>query len=392
MSRARTAAVFGLLILSGLCVLPARHALAGDSDLDGDGYTRSSGDCCETTTECPWPTLVNAGAFEISSNGTDDDCDAATPDAAPAAACSTTPLLTGLQPGDLARAMGICQATFENPPPPRRWGLIGATFNLSDGRLPNATALAQIANQQAAVLSTFGPTVPLEGPTFAGLSTGRMRDADDPGYAPPAPGTEHGRENAAVPQEYLAANNGQLPTGGTCAGICSSNQSIGFDSVALSLRIRVPTNAVALVYRYQYFASDFREFPCSSFNDWHLTLLFGLSPDLPADRNIARSPAGDHVRVGDFPFPSCQAAGCETCPLGLAALAGTGFDELQRGATTQWETARGAVLPGETIEWRPLLFDSGDGRYDSSLLLDGFAWVPEVIFGGPFQAGFEPAP
>src|SRR4029077_4211819 len=44
-------------------------------DQDGDGWTTCQGDCCDNTTQCANPALVNPGAIEVNGDGIDNDCD-----------------------------------------------------------------------------------------------------------------------------------------------------------------------------------------------------------------------------------------------------------------------------------------------------------------------------
>ncbi len=80
-----------------------------------------------------------------------------------------------------------------------------------------------------------------------------------------------------------------------------------------------------------------------------------------------------------------------TC-ISTAQLAGTGFDvpnlppqfpadpgycdagSKLAGGGTGWLTTNGNVKPGETIEIRFATWDTGDGWYDSVVLLDNWVW------------------
>ena len=44
------------------------------------------------------------------------------------------------------------------------------------------------------------------------------------------------------------------------------------------------------------------------------------------------------------------------------------------GGGTGWLTTSGNVKPGETIELRFIVWDTGDSYYDSVVLLDDFVW------------------
>ncbi len=153
-------------------------------DVDGDGWTACDGDCCEDPTQCSKPNKVNPGAFEAVGNGVDDDCDPATSDTTPLAACSTTQKFTGVTPTDVAKAIDLCQFTTANPPLPQKsWGVVSAQFRLANGAAPSAAQLANMQSYQAAILQNYGTggVVPQKGATMAGISSGRMRDQNDPG-------------------------------------------------------------------------------------------------------------------------------------------------------------------------------------------------------------------
>jgi hypothetical protein len=77
---------------------------------------------------------------------------------------------------------------------------------------------------------------------------------------------------------------------------------------------------------------------------------------------------------------------------GTQGIAGTGFDVVNpptqflnepaycppsnlAGGATGWLTTSGNVKPGETIEVRFVVWDTGDGYYDSLSLLDNFTWA-----------------
>ena len=91
-------------------------------------------------------------------------------------------------------------------------------------------------------------------------------------------------------------------------------------------------------------------------------------------------------------------AGCIT----NTELVGTGFDPLnpapqfpndpgfcgannQVGGGTGWLKMSGNVKPGETMEIRFTIWDTGDGFYDSVVLLDDFQWSLQAS-----QPGVQP--
>ena len=103
------------------------------------------------------------------------------------------------------------------------------------------------------------------------------------------------------------------------------------------------------------------------------------------------SGAGD----GQFDYPAGMAvdpAGNTTTCTGITGILGTGMDIInpppqyapdpgwcgfsnRAGGGTGWLTTSGNVTPGETIEMRFVVWDTGDGYYDSVVLLDNWIWA-----------------
>jgi hypothetical protein len=364
-------------------------------DLDGDGWTACNGDCCETTQDCSNPALVNPGAFEYVGNGVNDDCDAATSDTVAAPLCSSSALFTNVTPNAMAQAMDICQTTTANPPlPQKKWGLINASYRLANGNNPNATQLNNMQSWQGAVLQNYGTggVVPQVGSTMAGISTGRMRDANDPGFVAPNGGTSFS-SGSQPPASYLAAHGNSLPASSGCSGTCLAGSGAN-DSINLRLQIRVPTNALSFAYQFRFFTSEYWTFSCSAFNDFFLALLTSAAPNLPADKNISFDALGNPLSVNNGFFDICQAKGCYNCPQGFGALTGTGMElddpyagaGLQRtGGGTVWLQTTAPVIPGETMILELMVFDVSDNILDSLVLLDAFNWsiMPSSVGTGP---------
>ncbi len=358
---------FALVLYAGL----VEPAVA--QDLDGDGWAVSDGDCCDDPATCPIPALVNPGAFEVPGNFVDDDCDVTTPDSAPLPICSNQAIFGAVTAGDLAEAMDLCQTTTANPPlASRKWGVIDAQFVTASGAAPSASQLTNMVNVQTAVLSDYGVNVaPQRGATMAGLASGAMRDANDPGFVSPNPGTDLGSIDLP-PADFLAANGGALPNLPGCPTGSGAN-----DSVNLRLQIRVPTNAVGFSYKYRFFSAEYGFGIClppfSAQNDFHLGLLTSGATGLPVDGNIVRDSQNNPVGVNLVRFTTCLPQGGFDCPDGPAALEGTGMEN-GIGGGTDWLTVTAPVVPGETIVLELMVFDVEDNVVDSLALLDGFEW------------------
>ncbi len=268
------------------------------ADADGDGWTSCNGDCNDANA------LVNPGAFEVVGNGIDDDCDPASSDVTQPTACSTVQKFTGVTASDVAKAMDLCQTTTANAPlATKKWGLIASTSLLANGAAPSAADLTTMQNLQTAVLQNFGNViVPHKGSTFAGVSTGAMRDSNDAGYVAAVTGSAY---SSAIPFSpapgaplgtYIAQhNNNLLPgtCGATTCPLLSTALESANDSVDVQLKIRVPTNAKSFSYDFRFFSREYQTFQCTDYNDYYLAMLTSAAPGIPADHNISFDTKGE---------------------------------------------------------------------------------------------------
>jgi len=345
------------------------------TDYDGDGWTMCGGDCCDSVLQgCANPRLVNPGAFEVVGNGVDDDCDATTSDSVPAAACSTTSKFTTVTALDVAKAIELCQTTTANPPlAQKKWGVISSTMLNASGTVPNATELSAMQNKQVAILMNYGTggIVPKKGPTMAGLSSGLMRDKNDPGY-PGSPDSTNGL-TSTPPAAYLAAHGGSLPSSAGCSGSCPAGTGAN-DSTDIRLSIRVPTNALSFSYQFKFVSYEYWVYSCQLYNDFYLAMLQSTAMGIPADKNISFDSFNNPVSVNNGFFDVCMPKGCYTCPGGYSELTGTGMEDLNYGGGTKWLTTEAPVVPGETITLDFILFDVSDNYLDSVSLIDNFQW------------------
>ena len=79
-----------------------------------------------------------------------------------------------------------------------------------------------------------------------------------------------------------------------------------YDSVALRIRIRPPTNAKSFSYRFDFYSAEYPEFLCEDFNDYFVALLTGATaPEIPADGNIAFDAMLNPVSVNNAFFDVC---------------------------------------------------------------------------------------
>jgi hypothetical protein len=216
--------------------------------------------------------------------------------------------------------------------------------------------------------------------------------------------------SSTPPADWLAGNGGQLPTYPNCPAPIT--QTV-YDSVMLTLTMRVPTNASALSIDVSFLSAEFPEWVCSSYNDYFVALLdttYDGTPPHHADNNIAvyvasnggRHPLGVNLAYGNTGlFTQCvngtlncaamtMAASANTCG-GISQLVGTGFDVADpgncdanslTGGSTGWLRIAGNVVPGEIITLRFALWDTGDSSLTSTVLLDNLIWLPSNVSEG----------
>jgi len=294
-----------------------------------------------------------------------------------------------------AQALDLCQTTTESSHAP---GLISASLSLPSGS-GSPSAVSQ------AIRTVFGGSnTPHAGSSMAVLSTGA---AAAPGQVNPSfVAFQTGdvlATSSAVPSDWLAANGGAIPNAPGCPAPSSTT---AFDPVMLTLRVRVPNNARSFSLDANFFSSDFPEYVCSATNDVFVALLDSTFAGIlanPADKNLAnyvapslaKYPLGVNLaRDNTGLFTQCvigntitgcsgSNAGTITTCTGTSGLAGTGMDTADAsacqdgdmvGGGTGWLVLRGNVVPGETIQLRLAIWDTGDHFYDSLILLDHLQW------------------
>lgn len=394
-------------------------------DQDGDGWTACQGDCCDSPADCGSPNLVNPGAFEVAGNMVDDDCDGTVDNVL--AGCDTGLASNSGIATDYAKAIDLCASTVEVPATPqqKKWGVISANFFKADGTgSPSVNAKS--------IRTGFGSGVtPLMGSSIAVLSTGVAAAQTAPNNKLPAWAAFQGGQSSGitsgVPADWLAANGGNFPNAPGCPD--PQGGAVANDPVMLKVRVRTPTNANSFSVSTFFYSSEYPEWVCSAFNDFFLTLLdstFLPGPGQvanPTDKNLAfydQPPAGGPVypigvnlafgNTGLFSQCLNGPTGCgmgstpgttNTCT-GITQLVGTGFDVVnppsqfagepavcgasnRAGGGTGWLKTGGNVKPGETIELRFVTWDTGDGWYDSVVLLDNFTWSVSASTPGTHQ-------
>ena len=316
-------------------------AVAGAGDYDGDGFANDA-DCNDCVPQ------INTGAFDIPMNGVDEDCSGS--DATP---CSDT----GVSPDDgsarsAANALGFCAS-----------GADGLAW-VRSAEWQDTSFRAHATPDMHRASDRFGTYRPQAGRRLLILSTGIARGT----LGSSSSCVEHNQASEFPPGFPMASP--------ACPGIESGPV---VDSIALTLTLDVPTNAIGVRFASNFMTREYPDFLCSPFNDVYAVLM--TEPATGALRNIVFDSEGNPLTVNNALLRTCVSGGPLTCALGAAPLAGAvdsscnpGSEGTVGGGTDCVQTTA-PVVPGSRITMSFMIWDSGDGVLDSVALVDGFAWV-----------------
>lgn len=376
------------LSLASLAVLAACSAPADLSGFGRGAKDKSSGDDGagtfgtgdDTTNAGSGVCAPDKSSYDIPGDGCDNDDDGVVDNAAACDGSATT-----ASAADFAHAMGICDGAAE-----RGFGLVSAKFTRGFGRDDAPVA------EQHGVLEKFGNMLkPREGKRLGVLSTGYAQEFNG------APGTAFGGNAGGKDWQGAqpGAGNGTAPPGfPKGAAGCPQDPSVN-DVVNLHLELKAPRNASGIKFDFNFHSGEWPAFICSRFNDGFVAYLSAKGFNGGKPDNISFDAKKNPVSVNNGFFDRCTAGaqvGCEgtapstsTCPAGPAELAGTGFGVLGTycgaggqtvaGGATGWLSSQAPVTPGETFTLDLMIWDTGDGDLDSSVLLDNFQWVAGEI-------------
>ena len=354
-------------------------------DNDKDGFTGADGDCndCDPNVN---PAAIEVVAVAGADGGlptpVDEDCDGKIDNVPPP--CDVGLAVADSDPMSGARAVDLCHVAAG----PKDWGVVSAKWCMADGSPPPGNPNFDLGH---GMLSGFGPNVKVQsGGRMLGLSSGSARQPTDPGYMSVG-GFDKGY-TGNHPQGFPKESPACGPT------IITGTPH---DPTGIEIVVRAPSNAHGFSFNFNFFTYEWPTYICSKFNDFFVALLSPI-PMGQSDGNISFDTQGNPVSVNNAFIevcgcassggPPCKAGGkVFPCALGNSGLSGTGFqDQFNDHGSTGWLFTKAPVTPGEQITMRWAVYDSGDGAFDSTTLIDNWQWIAEP--GTQVGTGVVPTP
>jgi hypothetical protein len=338
------------------------------------------------------PCVPAKGNYDIPGNNCDDDGDGKV---------DNPPTCDGAISGsgtaeDFAKAMGICATAAKDG-----YGLVSAAFTrgTSGGGSPNAA--------QHGVLPKFGAVLkPREGAALGVLSTGYAQEFDGNGNARFG-GEDPNLTPVSGGKDWNAT--GSLPSGFPKAAKGCMQATDVHDVVDIQLTLKAPPNSSGIKFDLNFFSSEWPAYICSRFNDGFIAYLSAKGFNNGTPDNMSFDAMKNPVSVNNGFFDRCTPSvdiGCapmavpstSQCPGGTSELQGTGFGITGQwcaaygglgggggnktstaGGATGWLTSSAPVQAGETFTLDLVIWDTGDGILDSSVLLDNFTWAAGAV-------------
>jgi hypothetical protein len=202
-------------------------------------------------------------------------------------------------------------------------------------------------------------------------------------------------------QNGVGITNGAPPGYPKPAQGCPINNTV-HDAIGVKIQIKVPNNAQGFSFDFNFFSGEWPDWRCSNYNDsfvaWLTSAAFkGNSGDFNVSFDAQKNPVSVNNGFFDRCGPQPANVGCsgnpkqDPCTGGPGELAGTGFfnqgpwcgnTNATGGGGTGWLQTKAPVKGGEVITLQFIIWDTGDGVWDSSVIIDNFQWQ-----GTPTQNG-----
>lgn len=406
--RIRTIGFFGALAIGGTLIAcgSSRDGFTQDNGgtepggssggLDNGTFGKDGG--ANEAAPAPFVCAPSPENYDFPGNDCDDDADG-TVDNPPS--CDTGLAQVG-SAEEFAKAIGLCAKATDNG----GWGLVSAKYTRGYGRDDEPQP------DQHGVLPKFGDVLkPREGKSLGVLSNGYAQEyngSEGTAFGPGPDKLDHSKDwydyksgvefgkppppgNGTLPPEFPKAS----PSCGSAA-----LGSIANDVINVKLEIKAPKNANGLKFDFNFFSSEWPQYICSAFNDGFLAFLTAKSFNGGKGDNVSFDASNNPISVNNGFFDRCTPnvpTGCalgatrgeSTCPGGPEELAGTGYGLVGKycraglftpspstsGGATGWLTSKAPIQAGETFTLEFMIWDTGDGSLDSSVLIDNFGWA-----------------
>jgi hypothetical protein len=346
----RAIAILFLTSVLGCGPVQIGHGAGANGSTGGGAGGGNSGGGGSGNSDTP----CDPNAIEVPGNNVDDDCNGQVDEAA--------------QPCDGANG-GKSDATS-----------LAQAMELCDARFFKSAMTSGPSDLRARLVAgKFGTAVhPQAGANMALLSTGLAADKSSSSFVEPQEGTDLVNTGTnPLPNLKGASNCGQ-------AGAVTGVQ----DYTELVLQLKAPANAQSFSFQFHFFSAEYPEYVCTRYNDEFLVIVQS-SKTYTQPTNISFDGKMNPITVNSGFFTVCtNGATPQTmnCTHPVSDIAGTGFEDDDGagqpiGGSTGWLSTTAPIAPGEDVTLRFIIFDEGDGVYDSSALIDNFKWGATSVTG-----------
>jgi hypothetical protein len=266
----------------------------------------------------------------------------------PSGPCDSNITFNSVNPLEAAKALGICD------------GLVSAQWELPDGTIPTSEIFAV----GHGVLADFGVENPVrEGSMLLALSSGTARRPLDADYVSPS---SRGYDKGYT-HEFPQASNTTFPVNAVACPMPLEPH----DGISLSITIVVPRGVIGYSFDFDYFTADYPDSICAAYSDQAAVIVTDKNL---SNKNVLLYGNQNPVTSQTVEYIICEANHGVSCPLGGIKLDKTGFD---RNGATDWNTVTVQATSGDTIILKFMVWDSGDGLSDTTILFDNFKWLTQ---------------
>ncbi|MBM4396816.1 MAG: choice-of-anchor L domain-containing protein [Deltaproteobacteria bacterium] len=178
------------------------------------------------------------------------------------------------------------------------------------------------------------------------------------------------------------------------------------------MTLKAPWNAQGFAIDYVFLSEEYDDYVGTKFNDKFYMLLNGPATTGGQTKVVNFTDCRDPGEYHDLSGAACPLASGYCCYMAINTalseccwyegckngkwktdISGTGFecagsemgDSDAKGSSTGWLKTQSPIAPGETFTLTFHLHDTGDGVYDSAVILDNFRWLET-----PTTPGTEP--